>query len=204
MSRLFLIRHGETIWHAENRYAGRSDIALTRKGQQQALQLARWAAKTNIQSVWSSPLSRAVKTATPAAEALGLPLQIDDRLLELDFGRGEGLTAAEMQTVMPAALEAFRIDPVGHHLPGGEDPVAAATRGLTALSSIAATIPQHAQALVVAHSTLLRLILCLGLKIPLSHYRHAFPAFDNCAITKVEISDSIFSLLSFNTPLPLF
>lgn len=204
MSRLFLVRHGETIWHADNRYAGRTDVALTDRGLQQAVRLAQWATTADIQAVWSSPLSRAVKTAEPAADAVGLPLQIDDRLLELDFGRGEGLTAAEMQVAMPADLMAFRMDPVRHHFPGGEDPVAAAGRGLSALRSIAASIPSDGCALVVAHSTLLRLILCLALKIPLAHYRHAFPVFHNCAITEVEITDVIVSLLSFNAPLPLF
>ena len=203
MSHLFLVRHGETIWHAENRYAGRSDVALTEKGKQQAVRLAQWAAEANLQAVWSSPLSRAVETATPSADALELPLQIDDRLLELDFGRGEGLTASEMKAAMPEAFTAFRMDPVHHHLPEGENPIAAAKRGLIALHSIAATIPSEGKALVVAHSTLLRLILCQALDIPLSRYRNVFPIFHNCAITEVKITGSVVSLLSFNAPLPL-
>jgi probable phosphoglycerate mutase len=203
MNRLFLARHGETIWHAENRYAGRTDIALTDKGKQQAVRLAQWAAGANIQAVWSSPLSRAIETATPVADALGLPLQIDDRLLELDFGRGEGLTASEMEAAMPEVLTAFREDPVHHHFPGGEDPAAAAERGLTALRSIAAAAPLNGPVLVVAHSTLLRLILCLALDIPLSRYRDVFPVFHNCTVTEVGIKDPVISLLSFNAPLPL-
>jgi probable phosphoglycerate mutase len=203
MSRLFLARHGETIWHAENRYAGRTDIALTDKGKQQAIRLAQWAAEADIRAVWSSPLSRAVETATPVADALGFSLRIDDRLLELDFGRGEGLTASEMGAVMPEALAAFRADPVHHHFPDGEDPAVAAQRGLTALRSIAAAAPPDGAILVVAHSTLLRLILCQALGIPLSRYRHVFPIFHNCTVTEVEIKDSVTSLLSFNAPLPL-
>jgi probable phosphoglycerate mutase len=203
MSHLFLARHGETIWHAENRYAGQTDIALTDKGKQQAVRLAQWATKADIQAVWSSPLSRAIETATPAADALGLPLQIEDRLVELDFGRGEGLTVSEMEAAMPEALAAFRLDPVHHHFPDGEDPVAAAKRGLTALRSIAAATPPDGQALVVAHSTLLRLILCQALDIPLSRYRHVFPVFHNCTVTEVEIKDPVISLLSFNAPLSL-
>ena len=204
MSRLFLVRHGETVWHAENRYAGRTDIALTPKGIQQANRLALWAATTSIQAVWSSSLSRAIKTATPAADALGLKLQIDDRLLELDFGRAEGHTKGELQLTMPEVLAAFRSDPVLHHMPGGEDPVVAAERGLAALRSIAAPLPPHGHALVVAHSTLLRLVLCRALGISLSRYRDLFPVFHNCAITEIEIRpNSMVSLLSFNAPLPL-
>ncbi len=55
MSRILLVRHGETVWHKENRYAGRSDVALTVRGQAQADQLAAWAVTARITAVWSSP-----------------------------------------------------------------------------------------------------------------------------------------------------
>src|SRR5690349_21899670 len=128
MTYLVLVRHGETIWHAENRYAGSTDIALTARGTEQAAELAGWAKTARLAEVWASTLSRAQLTAAACAEVSGTPLQVDARLRELDFGDGEGLTAAEMAQRFPDALRAFRVDPVTHHLPGGEDPVAAAQR----------------------------------------------------------------------------
>ncbi len=137
MSRLVLVRHGETVWHAENRYAGISDIGLTAKGIAQAEQLAHWAACAQLSAVWSSPLSRAQATAAPAAQAAQLRLQIDPRLQELSFGQAEGLTAAEMHARFPAERVAFEQNPVRHFLPGGEDPSTAADRGCAALRAIA-------------------------------------------------------------------
>lgn len=202
MSRIVMVRHGETVWHAENRYAGRSDIELTERGLTQAQCFAAWVRESEITSVWSSPLSRAQFTAHPAAEALGLPFRIEERFIELDFGQGEGLTSKEMQQRFPEALAAFRLDPVRHFLPGGEDPVCAVERAFAALYSIAASVDAEGRVLVVAHNTLLRLVLCKMLGIPLSRYRAVFPRFDNCTLTEVSLApDRAIALLSFNAPL---
>ncbi len=200
MSRLVLVRHGQTIWHADNRYAGNTDIELTPKGHAQAERLAHWAATAGLAAVWSSPLQRAWLTADPCAQSAGLPLRIDERLTELSFGWGEGLTAAEMEARFPAERAAFVLDPVACALPGGEDPVAASIRGVAALASIAGEAP-GGRSLVVAHSTLLRLVLCRLMEIPLARYRERFPHFANGALTEVELKAGRFSLLSFNVPI---
>lgn len=201
MKRILLVRHGETVWHAENRYAGRTDIALTPLGESQAQQLALWAASANLNSVWSSSLIRAKQTATAAAIAANLPLQIDPRLVELDFGRGEGLTSAEMKLQFPRERAAFEQDPATNFLPGGEDPMQATDRGMSALASIADSLPEGGRALVVAHNTLLRLLVCRTLGLPLSRYRATFPELDNVTGTELGFSHGHVSLLSFNAPL---
>ena len=66
MTRIVLARHGETAWHAENRYAGRSDVALTPRGHEQAELLAGWAARAGLSAIWCSPLGRAHETAAAA------------------------------------------------------------------------------------------------------------------------------------------
>lgn len=66
MTHVILVRHGETVWHDGNRYAGRTDVALTPRGRLQAAELAAWAAGQSIDAVFSSPLSRARLTAAPA------------------------------------------------------------------------------------------------------------------------------------------
>ena len=76
MGNLVLVRHGQTVWHAENRYAGRSDVALTPRGVEQAAQLAVWAQTAGLAAVWSSTLSRARITAQACSEAAGLPLVV--------------------------------------------------------------------------------------------------------------------------------
>lgn len=199
MTTLTLVRHGETAWHAENRYAGSSDIALTPRGTLQAQDLAGWAAGAGVDAVWSSDLARARTTAQASAQALGLGLGIDPRLRELDFGQGEGLTAAEMRERFPQARALFEEDPALHPLPGGEDPQHAAARFTQALAAIAAA--QDGHVLVVAHTTAIRLALCDLLGIPLGRYRRALPSLGNCSLTTLRMHEGETGLLQYNTPL---
>ena len=200
MTRLVLVRHGETVWHQENRYAGTTDVALTDRGWEQARQLADWARTAGLAGIWASTLSRARLTASLCAEASGITLQVDERLRELDFGDAEGLTSAEMTAQFPEALDAFRADPVGRHLPGGEHPADAAERFTGCLRDIAAEHPDG-RVLVVAHTTAIRLALCQILGVPLSEYRRLFPFVRNCSLTELGLDDGQFSVVEFNTPL---
>lgn len=197
---LLLARHGQTVWHAENRYAGVSDVSLTDTGRAQADALGRWAAAHPVDAIWTSPLSRAVITADPACRALGLTPHREPGLRECDFGVLEGRTLAEFAAQDPAAAEAFRTDPVANPIPRAEDPSAAAGRGAAALRRIAAAHPGE-RVLVVAHNTLLRLVLCTLLSIPAGEYRRVFPRLRNAAISELLVkSDGSAALLSLNVP----
>jgi probable phosphoglycerate mutase len=200
MSDLVLVRHGETIWHAENRYAGVSDIALNDKGREQARRLAAWAPSAKLSAIWVSPLSRAQASAEPAAQATQLPLKVDPRLREIDFGRAEGRTLAELENEFPAEAKAFKSDPVAHPMPGGEDPRQAAQRAVECFWEIAQT-HENQRVLIVAHNTLIRLALCRLLGIPLETYRTVFPSVRNGALTEIRLHKGKTALLQLNAPL---
>jgi probable phosphoglycerate mutase len=200
MTRFYLVRHGQTIWHAENRYCGSSDIDLSPVGQEQAKQLATWAATQRIDAIYHSHLTRARDTAAPTAIALHLTPTIDRRLRELDFGQGEGLTAAEMSAKFPDAWAGFRHDPVAHPLPGGEDPHDLVAQANEAFRQITAS-HNDGHVLVIAHSTATRLMLCHWLGIPLRSYRRLFPVMENGAITEFDYDGNAFALRRYNAPL---
>jgi broad specificity phosphatase PhoE len=200
MTRLVLVRHGETLWHRENRYAGTSDVELSPLGRTQARDLAEWATTAALDGVWASPLSRAEETARACAELTDTRLGTDERLRELDFGDAEGLTRPEMEARFPDAARDFQRDPVRHQLPGGEDPVRAAGRFTSCLNEIAERHPTG-RVLVVAHSTVIRLTLCALIGVELSRYRRLFPALGNCALTEMTLDASDVALLQFNTPI---
>lgn len=200
MTRIVLARHGESIWHRENRYAGVTDIPLTPRGRDQAATLAAWAVRQNFAAVVASGMERSVETAEPSAAAAGLELVIDIRLKELGFGHAEGLTAGEIRERYPEAHQSFVADPVLNPLPGGELPWAAAARGLAALEDVR-TAHHDGRILVVAHSTLIRLVLCSLLGVPLRDYRRVFPELANCSLTEVSLGQSGAALLHYNAPL---
>ncbi|GHG93197.1 histidine phosphatase family protein [Streptomyces lanatus] len=197
---LLLARHGQTVWHAENRYAGVSDVPLTDTGRAQAEALGRWAGAHPVDAIWTSPVSRAVRTADPACRALDLTPHREPDLRECDFGVLEGRTLAEFAAEDPAAAKAFRTDPVANPFPRAEDPSSAAERGAAALRRIAAAHSGE-RVLVVAHNTLLRLVLCTLLSIPTGEYRRVFPRLRNAAITELLMNpDGSAALLSLNVP----
>jgi probable phosphoglycerate mutase len=200
MIHLFLVRHGATIWHAENRYAGVSDVALDPRGYAQAERLAAWASEAGLVAVWSSPLTRARETAAPAARVAGLELRIDERLREIDFGKIEGKTMAEAEQLFSEEMRRFKVDPATYPMPGGEDPYKAAHRAVSALRDISASHP-HGRVLVVAHNTLIRLTLCWLFSIPLARYRTVFPGVHNGALTEIRLEHESAALLQYNCPL---
>ncbi|WP_369203075.1 histidine phosphatase family protein [Streptomyces sp. PU-14G] len=202
-ARLLLVRHGQTVWHAENRYAGVSDVPLTDAGLRQAEELARWAHQRSlrapIHAVVSSPLERARHTAAPAARALGLTPAVHEGLREADFGWGEGRTLAEMTAEDAALVDAFRQDAETGAFPGSEPPTAVAARVCEALRAVAAAHEGHT-VLVVAHNTAFRIALCAMLGIPLGRYRLVLPRLENAAVTEIEVAGARTALHSLNVP----
>ncbi len=211
MTTLLLARHGQTVWHAENRYAGGdSDIDLTPTGVEQARLLAAYARDRGVDAVVASPVRRARETAAPAGAALGVPVSVVEDLREVRFGIVEGRTLDEVAREEPdgaALVDRFRADPVAHPFPGAEPAADAADRCVRALRSIAAGSPaadaHGTTVLVVAHNTLLRLALCVLLGVPVARYRHVFPRLDNAAVTEIRLSPDPArptALLSLNVP----
>lgn len=187
MTTLFLARHAETIWHAENRYTGTSDIPLSDHGYRQAEQLAQWSQHARLDAIYSSPLTRCTDTAAASSRSCAMPTNADPRLREVGFGRGEGHTRKEMAELFPNELAGFLAAPGTTPLPDGEPGLTALTRSLPALNDICTAHP-NGRALVVMHATLLRLILCELLAIPINNYRQTFPTIANCALTTIDLT----------------
>lgn len=117
---LMLLRHGQTEYSAQRRYSGRGDLPLTELGVRQGAGAARrLSTLENVAAVVSSPLQRARSTAQPVADSLGLPVTVHEGLIELDFGKWEGLTFAEARERFPAEHGRWLAD-TSVPAPGGE------------------------------------------------------------------------------------
>ena len=120
LPRVFLVRHGETPWTLTGQHTGRTDLPLTESGERQARQLATGLAALPVERVLSSPSQRARRTAE-----LALPyarVQVDDDLMEWDYGAYEGRRTADVRVERPG----WRLFQDG--CPGGETLDAVATR----------------------------------------------------------------------------
>src|SRR3954469_1430554 len=156
-----LLRHGQTEHTPERRFSGSSDLPLSELGRAEARAAAKHLADRGIDVVVSSPLQRCRETAQAAADVLGLPVEVDDDLRELDFGEWEGLTGDEARARNPLALGRF-FGATDVRAPGGESIADVSARVGRARARI---LEKHAgeTVLVVSHVTPIKLFLAAGL-----------------------------------------
>lgn len=149
MTRLLVVRHGQSTWNADGRWQGHADPPLSPLGHRQAAAAVAAAVELAVAVVWTSPLARAQHTAAIIAEQLRAPLHADARLRERDVGEWTGLTRAEIEVAWPGYL-ADRRSP-----PGFEPDESLRARGLAALGAIADEAGE-ATVLVVSHGGIIR------------------------------------------------
>jgi len=120
MTRVIVVRHGQTEWNVEARIQGQGDSRLTAEGRAQARAIAARLAAQPFDVLVSSDLGRAAETARAIAERCGKPIALDARLRERHFGVGEGMTYEEVDRAYPGAFARIRnVDP-DFVIPGGE------------------------------------------------------------------------------------
>ena len=158
-----LWRHGQTVWNAERRFQGQSDIPLDETGQVQAERAARLLAALHPDMIISSDLTRAASTAAPLARLTGLEVTLDKDLRERHGGRWEGLTDAEIRAQYPQ--EYTRWAP-----PDGEPSAVVADRVAAALQRVTTALTESQAgsglAVVVSHGAALRLGMSRLLGMP--------------------------------------
>jgi broad specificity phosphatase PhoE len=158
-----LLRHGQTIWNAENRFQGHTDIPLDETGLAQAQRAAGMLAALRPDAIVSSDLARAVSTAQPLARLTGLVITLDKDLRERSGGLWEGLVGDEIRERWPAEHATW-------NPPQGESREAVAERVVGALRRVADGLPAGGLAVVVSHGAALRLGIerVLGLALDVS------------------------------------
>jgi glucosyl-3-phosphoglycerate phosphatase len=185
-----LWRHGQTIWNAERRFQGQTDIPLDETGEAQAEYAARRLATLRPDAIFSSDLTRAASTAAPLARLTGLSITLDKDLRERSGGDWEGLTDDEIAERYPAERASW-------NPPNGEPTVAVADRVRVALARIAATLADGQLAVVVSHGAALR----LGMERLLGLPEEAFGALgplSNCSWSVVAQRRDRWRLLEHN------
>ena len=155
MTKLILVRHGETVWNAARRFQGQSDIELSEKGRWQARRTAEHLANEPIDVVYASDLVRCRVTAQLVMQGRNVEISTRPDLRELNFGGWEGLTQEEITQRDPAALDKLRQENSTFRPPGGETIPELQARVLGVLEHIRETNAGQT-VLIVAHINPLR------------------------------------------------
>lgn len=168
LTKMLLVRHGETIWNHTCRYQGHTDIELSETGRKQAKLLAAELKKEKVKAVYSSDLKRAYETASILASLHNLPVQVTEQLREINFGEWEGLTYQEiMEKYKDLASEWYQY-PGKVRLPGGENFEELKGRAYSAALDLMYQ-NDPGTIIVVAHGGTIRAIICGILDIDLNH-----------------------------------
>lgn len=190
---LYCIRHGESSYNAEGRIQGQSDVPLSDLGRRQSEAVAKALDNLPIDTVYSSPLRRAMQTAEPIAAVLKRAIQTDPRLKEVHAGVFQDKLRSELETQYPEEMARWRSGDPDFPLPGGETRRHLMQRGHEVFQQIAQG--GHEQAVVVSHGGLLAAALKALLEIPAG--RHPF-LLHNGSITQLDLTDGDVKLLSLN------
>ena len=174
MTRVCLVRHGQTDWNLQGRYQGQSDVPLNAAGEAQAQRLAQQLKDEEFAAVYSSDLMRAKSTANVLASVLSLPLQVDSRLREINQGEWEGLLVTVIQDSYAELWRQRRINPASVRPPGGETVEEVARRVYAAMHDIARAYPDEA-VVVVSHGLSLATIICKVENIPVGRAYEVIP-----------------------------
>jgi broad specificity phosphatase PhoE len=160
-SRIFVIRHGETEWSLTGRHTSRTDLALTEKGERDAVELGAQLRRVDFSLVLSSPSLRARRTCELAG--LPKPPEIDPDLVEWQYGEYEGRRTAEIVRERPG-WDLFR-----DGAPGGESPDQVAVRVDRALGRLR---NRPGDVAVFCHGHLAHVLAARWIELPVLQSRH--------------------------------
>jgi len=192
---LYLIRHGETAYNRDGVSLGRKDVGLTPFGERQAAAVARALAKQPLDHILSSPLARALATASALGSARGVKPEVRNELIELDAGEAEGLTFPELRERFAVFLSEWA-GPNGHEavMPGGESICDLDRRLGPFIEEV-----RHASATavaVVSHNFVLRVLACRLMGLGAASFRNV--VFDVASISAFAIDPGRVVVLKLN------
>jgi probable phosphoglycerate mutase len=193
--RLIVIRHGETLYNAEHRLTGQSDIPLSGLGEQQALAVAAYLSTEQINVIVSSDLQRARATAIAVARYHELTLQEDPRLRELSLGQWEGQTMEQIEASEPDLVRRRLADPFTIAPEGGETLLPFRDRIARALENWYRSHPDGT-VVWVTHAGVIGVLICHVLEMDLKRrwqFHH-----DNASVTELSIVGPRISLVRLN------
>jgi broad specificity phosphatase PhoE len=169
MTNIYLVRHGQTAWNKEEIFRGRTDVPLNEMGLREASLAAEYFRGTEIQTIYSSPLSRAWQTAGKIAEVVRREVVSLDGINDMSFGAWEGQPLRDVQKNDSERYSQWRDAPHLVKIPGGETLDEVRLRAMTALEEV---IRSHAGAsiVLVSHRVINKVLICGILGLDNSHF----------------------------------
>ncbi|PXV59685.1 probable phosphoglycerate mutase [Dyella jiangningensis] len=196
MTRIILARHGHVDWIAPERFRGRAELPLSKLGELQAEALAgRIAQSWKPTAIYTSPLSRCIRTGEAIARTTGAPSQVLEDLADTHYGQWQGLTHEEVRSRWPAESRTWFAAPHLAVIPDGETLADVLVRALKALQVV---LHRHSgqTVVLVGHDSINRVLLlqCLGLSLT----RYWRIKQEPCCVNEIAIDGDDFTIHRIN------
>lgn len=190
---IYLVRHGETSATAKGRICGQSDIGLNDEGFSQVELIGGWFADLKIDSIFSSPLIRAVQTADTIAKAIKMPTYYKHSgLVEKKEGDWDGKTYWEVRDEDPKLWEKWSNDPINFAPPNGESVKDFVARIERAFNDIIKNYETGNNIVLTTHAGVIKAMIMNSLEIPAEHFfRIEIPP---ASISRIDWSESFTTL----------
>jgi broad specificity phosphatase PhoE len=195
MTKIFLLRHGETAWNIEKVFRGRAEVPLTDNGIKQAELAGEHLKGKDIEAIYTSPLERAYETARIVGRKLDLKPDADERLTGFNFGHWQGMPFSRIEKDYPREFGLYKTAPHKFQAPGGETLDEAQKGCIAALKDMER---EHSEGtiLIVTHRVICKLML-LGI-LGLGSDRFWELAPDTCSISEFSSGKKGYILKRFN------
>ena len=194
MTKILLIRHGDTDWNVEEIFRGRADIELNETGIKQAESLAKYLGDERIDTIYSSPLKRALRTA----EIIAIPHHVHvtpaPELIDFDYGEWQGLSHDTVKENYQTLYAQWLNNPHLVGVPKGESLDDVRERVTSLVNRIIAK--HEGTVALVSHRVVGKVLICALLGLDNSHFWNI--RLDTCGITTFFYQDKSFILVKHN------
>ncbi len=196
MAQIILVRHGQTEWNRIERFRGQADVPLNQTGLAQAEATGqRIADEWQPAAIYAGPLSRTMRTAEAVGACCHLPVSVEQRLVDINYGEWQGLTPDVVRERWPEELSVWYNVPHLARIPNGETLENLRIRAMSAVNDLVA---RHLdQTIVLVSHTVVNRIILLGV-LGLGNDRFWRLRQDTCAINVFEVENGVFTLVTMN------
>ena len=169
MTKVYVVRHGQTAWNLEEVFRGRADIPLDETGKKEVHLAGKALKDETIHAVYSSPLSRSMETAENIAKFHNLPVESLEAIIDISYGEWEGVSLKKVEQNYPDLYALWLNEPHKVRFPKGETLEEVRLRTIGAIEDL---VKKHQQEniVLVAHRAPNKVICCALLGLDNRHF----------------------------------
>jgi alpha-ribazole phosphatase len=192
--KLLLLRHGDVGDEYHDRYIGSTNVSLSERGHQQVRTISAWLRSQSIDCCYCSPLKRCKETAAIVLDRSSVEYKVDPDLREIDFGRWEGLSFADIVQEFPDEVKRWSDFDMDFAFPDGER-IGDCVKRIVGIADRLAEDPADT-VLVCTHGGIIRLLICYFLG--LEPWQYILFRVERASVTTIALFDGAGLLCGLN------